>query len=146
MADAADLKSATRKSVPVRVREGLPISIHSGEYMKYCDLTPEQQRETCVKEATMLLKRKKEWIKENKLGPEFVLANHLHDTFCTSNHTDQCGWYYDKWELAASVTSSLTSKGMYLERAQTLLKELEILGISPSLASTIVTIVAKSRY
>lgn len=27
--------------------------------------------------------------------PEEVLAIELHDTFCTSNHADQCSWYYE---------------------------------------------------
>lgn len=26
------------------------------------------------------------------------IADYLHSKECHSDHTDQCGWYYEKWE------------------------------------------------
>lgn len=33
-----------------------------------------------------------------RLPAEFRLAEYIHDTFCKQNHTDGCGWDYEKWQ------------------------------------------------
>lgn len=33
-----------------------------------------------------------------KLPEDVVLAEQLHRMFCTSNHTDGCGWTYESWD------------------------------------------------
>lgn len=58
--------------------------------------------ETIQAEIDKLSKKKGELIDQinmmRPLGPEIELAEFLHDNTCHINHTDGCGWYYEKWE------------------------------------------------
>lgn len=54
--------------------------------------------------------------KYKNLTPEQKFATVLHDTLCTSNHMDGCGWEYEKWE---NVQQSYAKK-RYLKMARDL--------------------------
>ena len=49
-------------------------------------------------EAKEAKKKNDEDIHLSGLNPVLVdVATNIHDTMCHRNHTDQCGWYYEKW-------------------------------------------------
>ena len=51
----------------------------------------------------------------NKLGYEYRLATFLHEKLCTWNHTDGCGWFYDRGDWSES------SRQDYLQKAKKLI-------------------------
>ena len=73
-------------------------------------------------------------------SPEKNLADVLHSKFCRWNHTDGCGWFYEqnsdkswKWDGYAHTE--------YLKKAQVMLAECKLAGITPDQAIAFVTIV-----
>jgi hypothetical protein len=44
-----------------------------------------------------LAQAKKEQVEFNALTEEQRLAEIIHSKMCHWNHTDGCGWFYDKW-------------------------------------------------
>lgn len=48
------------------------------------------------------------------------LAEALHQRFCHWNHTDGCGWHYEKWSDTLRMNSS---RKPYLDMARRVLKE-----------------------
>lgn len=34
----------------------------------------------------------------NTVDADKQLAEDLHHSYCTSNHTDKCGWYWESWD------------------------------------------------
>lgn len=50
------------------------------------------------------------------------LAEALHDTLCTLNHTDMCGWYYEQYNGVADWNGY--AHGRYLVKADKLMKQL----------------------
>ena len=51
------------------------------------------------------------------LTPEQRFATVLHDTLCVHNHTDGCGWEWEKWDNVKNTHA----KKRYLEMAHNLL-------------------------
>lgn len=50
------------------------------------------------------------------LTPRQRLAELIHDKQCRWNHTDGCGWFYEKWDSVGH------SKGEYLKKADAILE------------------------
>ncbi len=49
------------------------------------------------------------------LGGEYKIAEYLHEELCRLDHTDVCGWYYDKGDWSES------SRKKYLKKASELI-------------------------
>lgn len=43
-----------------------------------------------------LVQAEKEWKEEEAKTPEIRLADLIHKIRCNANHTDGCGWFYEK--------------------------------------------------
>lgn len=50
------------------------------------------------------------------LIPEQQLATEIHDLVCNSEHTETCGWFYEKWDQGPHWTRT-----RYLEKARNIL-------------------------
>lgn len=57
----------------------------------------------------------------NALAPLQRLANIMHDSTCTWNHTDGCGWGYESWDGATPAGNSTRSR--WLEKARQLVSK-----------------------
>lgn len=57
--------------------------------------------------------------KFNFLPEEIKLAENIHSKTCKANHTDGCGWYYEKWD--GSTARGLTTRNRYLNKAKLIL-------------------------
>ncbi len=68
-----------------------------------------------------------------KLTPEQALAEKLHAKLCYENHTDGCGWHYEKWNDPSYA------KKMWKTRAIKVLAICEELRISEDDALKIIT-------
>lgn len=62
-----------------------------------------------------------EWKALNSLTPLERLATMLHDSTCTWNHTDGCGWWYESWNGATPAGNSTRSG--YLLKASILVNK-----------------------
>lgn len=72
------------------------------------------------KEKEELLKKIEEEEAAKISNDEKEVAALLHATFCTSSHTDQCGWFYETWGNMGY------SRKRYLSKAQQLLPLISI--------------------
>lgn len=54
-----------------------------------------------------------------RLGPEIGLAIAIHETTCTANHTDGCGWFYEDNQ---QFLKDGTTKNGYVRRAKKLIQ------------------------
>lgn len=70
----------------------------------------EEEIKKLEREHKTLLKR------YENLTPEQRFATVLHDTLCVHNHTDGCGWEWEKWENVQKTHA----KKRYLEMARDL--------------------------
>lgn len=67
-------------------------------------------------ELAALNKRKAELEKTiASMTPEKILAEKLHEKFCTWNHTDGCGWFYDRGDWTEH------SRQSYLKQASSII-------------------------
>ncbi len=70
------------------------------------------------------LETKLKILKEEKknfdlMQPNFKLAELIHSKMCRSNHTDGCGWYYEKWDGFGNNSTRLS----YLKKANDILEK-----------------------
>lgn len=56
----------------------------------------------------------------DNFSDEIKIAEFMHDKTCRFNHTDGCGWYYEKW--ATIVENDNSARGRYLKQAIDMLK------------------------
>ena len=63
-----------------------------------------------------LLKEEKK--KFDLMQPNYQLAEILHEKLCHWNHTDGCGWYYEKWEGFGEKSE----RQRYLDKANKILE------------------------
>ena len=61
------------------------------------------------------LKQEKEYL--GNLTEEQRMAEEMHELFCTANHADGCGWYYEDWDKPGYAHKH------WLEKAQKALNE-----------------------
>jgi hypothetical protein len=52
------------------------------------------------------------------------LAELIHSKMCTWNHTDGCGWHYEKWEDA--ITQPHSARKRYLDKARAVLQSFSV--------------------
>jgi hypothetical protein len=58
-----------------------------------------------------------------ELPTECHLADFMHKILCIHNHTDQCGWYYEKWY--DGIKGKAWHKAEYIKKAKKILKEVD---------------------
>lgn len=68
------------------------------------------------KEELAKLEAELDWL-ENR-PEDIAIAELIHEKTCTSNHTDSCGWLYDKWDEPSHGT-----KHRYLRHARNLMAQ-----------------------
>lgn len=56
----------------------------------------------------------------DNLSDEIKLAELIHENTCRFNHTDGCGWFYEKWSNIKDGDNS--ARGGYLKKAINLLR------------------------
>jgi len=67
--------------------------------------------EVKLAEAKILKAEEDTIIREANLDPILCeMATILHNTMCSSNHADQCGWFYDKWSDVNTATSTFHNR------------------------------------
>ena len=67
------------------------------------------------------------------LTPEQRLAEKLHASLCCENHTDGCGWHYEKWSNPSYSRTRWTNKAIQV------LSVCEELGINEDSAMKIIS-------
>lgn len=64
---------------------------------------------------------KKEAEQAKTIQPKYILADKLHGCLCHHNHTDGCGWFYEKsWDDPWGREYS--AHNTYLEKAEAVIK------------------------
>lgn len=78
----------------------------------------EQEINKIIEEKQKEIEKLRQEAKQVKtMKPKYVLAEKLHECLCHHNHTDACGWFYEKnWD--DPWNSEYSAHSRYLEKAE----------------------------
>lgn len=84
--------------------------------------TPEQLRAEAAEFEAKAKKLREEAFDADKRQPLFKLADVLHDVLCQANHTDGCGWHYEKED---AYLKEGTTRNRYYKKAKVFMNALQ---------------------
>lgn len=84
------------------------------------DTTTRQAAQDRIQTLQAQLEAEQEKLRQfDQLTPLQQFATDIHALTCHQEHTETCGWFYEKWDNAA--TGNMWTRQRYLEKAERLL-------------------------